>query len=172
MKSKRNVFLIGPMGAGKSSIGKQLAQQLKMEFIDTDQVIEERTGADIDWIFDLEGEDGFRKREEAIIEELTQMQGIVLATGGGAVLSAKNRNFLAARGTVLFLETSIEQQLERTRRDKKRPLIQNAEDPEQLFLVLKEKRDPLYQEIADYTFTTDRSSVKSVAKHIIDQIER
>ena len=95
------------MGAGKSSIGKQLAQQLKMEFIDTDQVIEQRTGADIDWIFDLEGEEGFRKREEAIIEELTQMQGIVLATGGGAVLSAKNRNFLAARGTVLFLETSI-----------------------------------------------------------------
>lgn len=172
MKNKRNVFLIGPMGAGKSSIGKQLAQQLKMEFIDTDQVIEERTGADIDWIFDLEGEEGFRKREEAIIEELTQMQGIVLATGGGAVLSAKNRNFLAARGTVLFLETSIEQQLERTRRDKKRPLIQNADDPEELFLALKEKRDPLYQEIADYTFTTDRSSVKSVAKHIIDQIER
>jgi shikimate kinase len=172
MKNKRNVFLIGPMGAGKSSIGKQLAQQLKMEFIDTDQVIEQRTGADIDWIFDLEGEEGFRKREEVIIEELTQMQGIVLATGGGAVLSAKNRNFLAARGTVLFLETSIEQQLERTRRDKKRPLIQNADDPEQLFLSLKEQRDPLYHEIADYTFTTDRSSVKSVAKHIIDEIER
>ena len=172
MKNKRNIFLIGPMGAGKSSIGKQLATQLKMDFVDTDQVIEERTGADIDWIFDLEGEEGFRKREEAVIEELTQMQGIVLATGGGAILSPKNRNFLAARGTVLFLETSIEQQLERTRRDKKRPLIQNAEDPEQLFVSLKEARDPLYLEIADYTFTTDRSSVKSVAKHIIDQIER
>ena len=172
MKNKRNIFLIGPMGAGKSSIGKQLAAQLKMEFVDTDQVIEERTGADIDWIFDLEGEEGFRKREEAVIEELTQMQGIVLATGGGAILSPKNRNFLAARGTVLFLETSIEQQLERTRRDKKRPLIQNAEDPKELFLSLKEQRDPLYIEIADYTFTTDRSSVKSVAKHIIEEIER
>lgn len=172
MKNKRNIFLIGPMGAGKSSIGKQLAQQLKMEFVDTDQVIEERTGADIDWIFDLEGEEGFRKREEAVIEELTQRQGIVLATGGGAILSPKNRNFLAARGTVLFLETSIEQQLERTRRDKKRPLIQNADDPKELFLSLKEARDPLYIEIADYTFTTDRSSVKSVAKHIIEQIER
>ena len=172
MKNKRNIFLIGPMGAGKSSIGKQLAQQLKMEFVDTDQVIEERTGADIDWIFDLEGEEGFRKREEAVIEELTQRQGIVLATGGGAILSPKNRNFLAARGTVLFLEPSIEQQLERTRRDKKRPLIQNADDPKELFLSLKEARDPLYIEIADYTFTTDRSSVKSVAKHIIDQIER
>lgn len=172
MKNKRNIFLIGPMGAGKSSIGKQLAQQLKMDFLDTDQVIEERTGADIDWIFDLEGEDGFRKREEAIIEELTQMQGIVLATGGGAVLSPKNRNFLAARGTVLFLETSIEQQLERTRRDKKRPLIQNTDNPREIFESLKSERDPLYNEIADYTFTTDRSSVKSVAKYIIDQIER
>ena len=172
MKNKRNIFLIGPMGAGKSSIGKQLAQQLKMDFLDTDQVIEERTGADIDWIFDLEGEDGFRKREETIIEELTQLQGVVLATGGGAVLSAKNRNFLAARGTVLFLETSIEQQLERTRRDKKRPLIQNTDNPREVFESLKDERDPLYSEIADYTFTTDRSSVKSVAKHIIDEIER
>lgn len=172
MKNKRNIFLIGPMGAGKSSIGKQLALQLKMNFLDTDQVIEERTGADIDWIFDLEGEEGFRKREETILEELTQLQGIVLATGGGAVLSAKNRNHLAGRGTVLYLETSIEQQLERTRRDKKRPLIQNTDDPQSVFENLKHERDPLYREIADYTFTTDRSSVKSVARHIIESIER
>jgi len=172
MKNKRNIFLIGPMGAGKSSIGKQLAQQLKMSFLDTDQVIEERTGADIDWIFDLEGEDGFRKREELIIEELTQLQGIVLATGGGAVISPKNRNHLAARGTVLYLETSIEQQLERTRRDKKRPLIQNTNDPRNVFESLKSERDPLYSEISDFTFTTDKSSVKSVARYIIDQIER
>ena len=133
MKNKRNIFLVGPMGAGKSSIGKQLAQQLKMEFVDTDRVIEERTGADIDWIFDLEGEEGFRLREEGIIEELTAMQGIVLATGGGAVISAKNRTLLAARGTVIYLETSIEQQLERTRRDKKRPLLQNTDNPKQVF---------------------------------------
>ncbi len=172
MKNKRNIFLIGPMGAGKSSIGKQLAQQLKMEFIDTDRVIEEKTGADIDWIFDLEGEDGFRLREEGVIEELTSMQGIVLATGGGAVLSAKNRNSLAARGTVVYLETSIEQQLERTRKDKKRPLLQTSDDPEKIFEELRQIREPLYDEIADYTFSTDHSTVKAVARYILDGLHR
>jgi shikimate kinase len=172
MKNKRNIFLIGPMGAGKSSIGKQLAEQLKMEFVDTDTVIEERTGADIEWIFDIEGEQGFRKREETIIEELTELQGIVLATGGGAILSDKNRNFLAARGTVLYLDTSIVQQLERTRRDKKRPLLRNTDDPQQVFEKLREERDPLYSEIADYTFKTDASSVKAVARMIINELQR
>ena len=172
MKNKRNIFLIGPMGAGKSSIGKQLAQQLKMEFVDTDRVIEERTGADIDWIFDLEGEEGFRIREEGIIEELTSMQGIVLATGGGAVISAKNRTLLAARGTVIYLETSIEQQLERTRREKKRPLLQKTDEPRKVFEDLRAFRDPLYNEIADYTFSTDRSTVKAVARFILDGLSR
>jgi len=172
MKNKRNIFLIGPMGAGKSSIGKQLAQQLKMEFVDTDRVIEERTGADIDWIFDLEGEEGFRLREEGIIEELTSLQGIVLATGGGAVISDKNRTLLAARGTVIYLETSIEQQLERTRRDKKRPLLQQTDDPRKVFEDLRAARDPLYNEIADYTFSTDRSTVKAVARFILDGLHR
>ena len=101
MKNKRNIFLVGPMGAGKSSIGKQIAQQLKMEFFDTDRVIEERTGADIDWIFDLEGEDGFRLREEDAIEELSAMQGIVLATGGGAVISDKNHISFAGKALPL-----------------------------------------------------------------------
>ena len=160
------------MGAGKSSIGKQLADQLKMEFVDTDQVIEERTGADIDWIFDIEGEAGFRKREEDIIEELTEMQGIVLATGGGAVISDKNRNYLAARGTVLYLDTSIDQQVERTRRDKKRPLLQGVENPQEVFEALRAERDPLYREIADYTFVTDASSVKVVARMITDELHR
>lgn len=160
------------MGAGKSSIGKQLAQQLKMEFVDTDRVIEQRTGADIDWIFDLEGEAGFRLREEGIIEELTSMQGIVLATGGGAVVSAKNRTLLAARGTVIYLETSIEQQLERTRIDKKRPLLQKTDNPRKVFEDLRTIRDPLYLEIADYTFSTDSSTVKSVARYILDGLHR
>ena len=147
MKNKRNIFLIGPMGAGKSSIGKQLASQLKMEpGIRIRLSIE--NWSDIDWIFDLEGEEGFRKREEAVIEELTQRQGIVLAIKVVRYSVLKIETF-AARGTVLFLETSIEQQLERTRRDKKRPLIQNADDPKELFLSLKEERDPLYIEIAD-----------------------
>ncbi|RLA01249.1 MAG: shikimate kinase AroK [Gammaproteobacteria bacterium] len=172
MKNKRNIFLVGPMGAGKSSIGKQLAQQLKMEFYDTDQVIEERTGADIDWIFDLEGEQGFRTREEGMIEELTQMQGIVLATGGGAVISPKNRTLLAARGTVIYLETSIEQQLERTRRDKKRPLLQTNDEPRKVFEDLRDTRNPLYDEISDYTFSTDGSTVKAVARFILDGLQR
>jgi len=172
MKNKRNIFLIGPMGAGKSSIGKQIAQQLKMEFVDTDRVIEERTGADIDWIFDLEGEEGFRVREEGIIEELTLMSGIVLATGGGAVISPKNRNLLAARGTVVYLETSIEQQLERTRRDKKRPLLQNNDNPRKTFEDLRAEREPMYLEISDYTFSTNSSTVKSVARTILDGLQR
>lgn len=118
MAEKRNIFLIGPMGAGKSTIGRQLAQMLGMEFIDSDAVIEERAGADIDWIFDLEGEAGFRKREERIINELTQNQGIVLSTGGGSVLSKENRNVLSARGIVIYLETTVDKQFERTQRDK------------------------------------------------------
>lgn len=114
MAEKRNVFLIGPMGAGKSTIGRQLAQMLNMDFLDSDAVIEERAGADIDWIFDVEGEQGFRKREEKILNELTQSQGLVLSTGGGAVLSKDSRNVLSARGIVVYLQTSVDKQFERT----------------------------------------------------------
>lgn len=124
MAEKRNIFLVGPMGAGKSTIGRQLAQQLNMEFFDSDQEIERRTGADVGWVFDVEGEEGFRLREEKIINELTEKQGIVLATGGGSVKSRETRNRLSARGVVVYLETNIEKQLARTQRDKKRPLLQ------------------------------------------------
>ena len=170
MKGKRNVFLIGPMGAGKTTIGKQLAQSLHLEFIDSDQEIEARTGAPIDWIFDIEGEEGFRKREKDVIEELTQMQGIVLATGGGAVLLPENRTFLAGRGIVVYLETSIEQQVERTRRDKRRPLLQDSDDPEATLLELNQERDQLYREIADIVVATNENSIKSVANKIVAQI--
>lgn len=118
MAEKRNIFLVGPMGAGKSTIGRQLAQQLNMEFYDSDQEIEKRTGADVGWVFDLEGEEGFRDREEKVINELTEKQGIVLATGGGSVKSRETRNRLSARGVVVYLETTIEKQLARTQRDK------------------------------------------------------
>ncbi|SPY96404.1 shikimate kinase I [Proteus mirabilis] len=118
MAEKRNIFLVGPMGAGKSTIGRQLAQQLSMEFYDSDQEIERRTGADVGWVFDVEGEEGFRQREEKIINELTEKQGIVLATGGGSVKSRETRNRLSARGVVVYLETNIEKQLARTQRDK------------------------------------------------------
>ncbi|MGL6260755.1 shikimate kinase AroK [Vibrio sp. WXL103] len=170
MAEKRNIFLVGPMGAGKSTIGRHLAQQLHMEFIDSDTVIEERTGADIAWVFDVEGEDGFRKREETVINDLTQEQGIVLATGGGSVLSKENRNRLSARGLVVYLETTIEKQLARTNRDKKRPLLQ-TDDPREVLVSLADERNPLYEEVADYTVRTDDQSAKVVANQIVKMLE-
>ncbi|EIJ67960.1 shikimate kinase AroK [Haemophilus parahaemolyticus] len=170
MAEKRNIFLIGPMGAGKSTIGRQLAQMLGMEFMDSDSVIEERAGADIDWIFDVEGEAGFRKREERIINELTQGQGIVLSTGGGSILSKDNRNVLSARGIVIYLETTIDKQFERTQRDKKRPLLQN-DDPRKTLEELAKIRNPLYEEIADITLQTDDQAAKLVATNIIEMID-
>lgn len=170
MAEKRNIFLIGPMGAGKSTIGRQLAQMLNMDFLDSDAVIEERAGADIDWIFDLEGEAGFRKREEKILNELTQAQGLVLSTGGGSVISKDNRNVLSARGIVVYLETTVDKQYERTQRDKKRPLLQ-TEDPYQTLLDLAKVRNPLYEEIADITLQTDEQSAKVVAGQIIEMMD-
>ena len=170
MAEKRNIFLIGPMGAGKSTIGRQFAQMLGMEFMDSDSVIEERAGADIDWIFDVEGEAGFRKREERIINELTQGQGVVLSTGGGSILSKDNRNVLSARGIVIYLETTIDKQFERTQRDKKRPLLQN-DDPRKTLEELAKIRNPLYEEIADITLQTDDQAAKLVATNIIEMID-
>ncbi|HDR1022009.1 TPA: shikimate kinase AroK [Pasteurella multocida] len=171
MAEKRNIFLIGPMGAGKSTIGRQLAQQLNMDFVDSDAEIEQRAGADIGWIFDVEGEEGFRKREERIINELTQRQGIVLSTGGGAVLSKDNRNHLSARGIVIYLETTVDKQYQRTQRDKKRPLLQNVEDPRGVLENLAKIRNPLYEEIADITLPTDEQSAKAMATQIVDLID-
>lgn len=165
-----NIFLIGPMGAGKTTIGKLLADELKLEFIDSDQEIENRTGADIAWIFDMEGEEGFRKREEKVIEELTAKNKIVLATGGGAVLSEQSRRLLHSRGTVIYLMTTINQQLERTRKDQKRPLLQNVDDPEAKLRSLMEEREPLYREIADHMVMTNRRSAKTVSMEITKYI--
>ena len=116
MAEKRNIFLVGPMGAGKSTIGRHLADELHLDFYDSDQEIERRTGADIAWIFDLEGEDGFRKREETVINDLTDKQGIVLATGGGSIVTKAVRNRLSARGIVVYLQTTIDKQVARTQR--------------------------------------------------------
>ncbi|MEZ8141309.1 shikimate kinase I [Enterovibrio norvegicus FF-33] len=170
MAEKRNIFLVGPMGAGKSTIGRHLAQQLHMEFFDSDTVIEERTGADIAWVFDVEGEEGFRVREENVINDLTEKQGIVLATGGGSILSKESRNRLSARGIVVYLETTIEKQLARTQRDKKRPLLQ-TDQPREVLEALAEERNPLYEEIADYVVRTDDQSAKVVANQIIELLE-
>ena len=149
MAEKRNIFLVGPMGAGKSTIGRHLADELHLEFFDSDQEIERRSGADITWIFDLEGEDGFRKREENVINDLTDKQGIVLATGGGSIMTKAVRNRLSARGIVVYLQTTIDKQVARTQRDKRRPLLQK-DDPEKVLRELAELRNPLYEEVADY----------------------
>ncbi|GAB3013277.1 shikimate kinase AroK [Bowmanella dokdonensis] len=169
MAEKRNIFLVGPMGAGKSTIGKHLADELHLDFYDSDQEIERRTGADIAWVFDLEGEEGFRLREEDVINDLTEMQGIVLATGGGSVISKNVRNRLAARGIVVYLQTTIDKQVARTQRDKRRPLLQNN-DPETVLRNLAEERNPLYEEVADYVVQTDDQSARAVATQIIEKI--
>ncbi|MFP3029109.1 MAG: shikimate kinase AroK [Arsenophonus sp.] len=172
MAEKRNIFLVGPMGAGKSTIGRQLAQQLRMEFFDSDQEIEQRTGADVSWVFDLEGEQGFREREEKIINKLTEKQGIVLATGGGSVKSKETRNRLSARGVVVYLETKIDKQIARTQRDKKRPLLQLDHQPARKVLEkLAYERNPLYEEIADITIYSNDKSAKVVANKIIGLLE-
>lgn len=170
MAEKRNIFLVGPMGAGKSTIGRQIARQLHLEFFDSDSEIERRTGAEISWVFELEGEEGFRDREEKVIEELTENTGIVLATGGGSILSKESRNRLSARGIVVYLQTTIEKQLARTQRDKRRPLISEADDPRQVLEELAAVRNPLYEEIADITVRTDEQSAKYVIDQIIEKI--
>lgn len=154
------------MGAGKSTIGRYLADQLKLRFVDTDTEIEARTGADIPWIFDVEGEAGFRERECQVVEELTQWDGLVLATGGGVVLSPANRSALSTRGFVIYLHTSVEEQVRRTRRDRKRPLLQGG-DPEQTLRKLMAVRDPLYREIADLVVDTDGCSPRQVAQRLV-----
>jgi shikimate kinase len=142
---------------------------LHLEFFDSDHEIERKTGADIAWIFDLEGEDGFRKRELETINELTDKQGIVLATGGGSIITPAVRNRLSARGIVVYLQTTIDKQVARTQRDKRRPLLQN-DDPEIVLRNLAESRNPLYEEVADYVVDTDDQSARSVANQIIQKI--
>ena len=170
MNRSNNIFLVGPMGAGKSTIGKHLADTLKLRFYDTDRVIEERSGVEISWIFDLEGEVGFRKREEALIHELCEKHGIVLGTGGGAVVSEDNRAMLSSRGVVVYLKASLAQQVERTERDKRRPQLQ-VEDRKEALEQLDEDRMPLYSEVADIIIETKGKSIKSVINEIISHLD-
>ncbi len=158
------------MGAGKTTIGKQLAQQLGMDFDDTDQEIQRRTGVDIPTIFEYEGESGFRSRERQVVEDLTQRDGQVLATGGGVVMDADNRRHLSARGLVVYLACSTDQQFERTHRDRNRPLLQ-TEDPKARLEELMSIRDPLYRETADMVVSTEGRSAAAVTRDIIRQIE-
>jgi len=157
------------MGAGKTTIGKQVASQLGMTFVDSDQEIQRRTGVDISTIFEYEGEEGFRNREEQAIADLSEIDLQVMATGGGAVLRPQNRQNLSARGIVVYLECSPQQQFERTYRDRKRPLIQ-TDDPLAKLEALMEEREPLYKETADYVVSTEGRSAGAAAKDILELV--
>jgi shikimate kinase len=165
-----NVFLIGPMAVGKTTIGKQLAKRLQLRFLDSDQEIEKRTGASISLIFDIEGESGFRDREEQMVAELTALNGIVLATGGGAVLRESNRKALRKNGIVVYLRASIDTQLERTKASKHRPLLE-TEDRRAALESIMEKREPLYRQEADIVVDTDQLSSGRAARHIARRIQ-
>jgi shikimate kinase len=170
MKTPGSLFLTGPMGAGKSTIGRQLSRQLRMSFYDSDREIEHRTGVNIPLIFELEGEQGFRKRERIIIDELTSLPNIILATGGGAILDADTRKILAERGMVIYLHASVNQQLARTKHDRNRPLLQ-TDNPRQRLEDLMQVRDPLYREIADLVIDTDGKRVMAVVNQIIRKLK-
>lgn len=159
------------MGAGKSTIGRLLARELGLVFHDSDHEIEERTGAPVSLIFDVEGEAGFRKREAAILQELTAQEGVLVSTGGGAVCNPANREVLARRGTVVYLSASIRQQMERTRFDRSRPLLRDK-NARQVLTRLLEERDPLYREVADIIIETDARKPRAVAADIAQTLRR
>lgn len=171
MLSKPNVFLIGPMGSGKSAVGRHLARLLRFTFHDSDADVEAKTGVDIAFIFEKEGEAGFRQRERESIERLTALEGVVIATGGGAVILAENRRVLADRGTVVYLETSVAQQMERTRHGRHRPLL-NDTDPKLKLGELMHQRAALYSEVSDLTVSTDGRRVQLVAEEIHRELQR
>lgn len=167
-KLLKRFTLVGPMGAGKSTIGRLLSKELDLLFIDSDREIEVRTGATISWIFDVEGEQGFREREQNVIAEIcNNEQGFVLATGGGAILCEATRKLLAEQTTVIYLYASVEQQIARTAKDKHRPLLQVPE-PEKILQQLMAIRDPLYREIAHHVIITDERPPRFLIQHILE----
>ncbi len=169
MTHSQNIFLIGPMGSGKSAVGRQLARMLHLTFVDSDDEIESRTGVDIAFIFEKEGEDGFRAREVRVIDDLSNMDAVVLATGGGAVIDPESRSRLGARGFVVYLYTTVEQQLQRTEKGRDRPLLETGDRSEILEALMK-VRDPMYREIADLVVETDGRKVKAVANEVLERL--
>lgn len=163
---KTNIFLVGPMGAGKTSVGRYLAKQLNKDFYDSDHEIENKTGVSLTWIYDLEGLSGFRQREMKAIDELSTLSNIVLSTGGGCVETPEVREFLRQRGAVIYMEVSLQTQLNRLKRDKKRPLLQ-GDNPQEVLIRLWEEREPYYENIADFTVVTDNRSVHDVCEEIL-----
>ena len=170
MNPAPNLILIGPMGAGKTSIGRRLAEQLGLSFVDADVALEAATGASVNLIFELEGEGGFRERERQLLADLCAGRNQVIATGGGAVLDPENRRVLAASGFVVYLRTGIERQLERLQRDRNRPLLR-APDKRERLLSLAAQRSPLYEEIADLIYESDHASVTVAADLLLAQLQ-
>lgn len=166
----QNIILIGPMGSGKTTVGRQLAKRTRMEFVDSDHMIEDRCGVSISTIFDIEGEEGFRKRETKMLTELCQLSGIVLATGGGAITSEENRILLRKSGFVVYLKTSIDTQLARTQKNQNRPLLENV-DPEQKLTELMDERGELYEQEADLIVTSGQRIVSKVVDEIMSHLE-
>lgn len=167
--SSTNVYLVGPMGSGKTTIGQRVAKKMGLLFLDNDHELQKQTGASVNLIFDLEGESGFRKRETDMLKKLTARENIVLATGGGTILSEENRKLLASTGVVVYLRTSVTQQIKRLSRDKTRPLLQSGDRREKLTRLAKE-RNPLYEEIAQITFQSQNRSLESASEALYQQI--
>ena len=167
--SHRNIILVGPMGSGKSTIGNIIARRLNREFQDSDHFIEKRTGVDIPRIFDIEGEQGFRERETCALQELLGENNRVIATGGGSVVRPENQQILKQHGYIVFLDTSLKEQMHRLRRDKKRPLLQTADPRARLESLLKERR-PIYLDLADLVVKTDKRVARRLAVDIINQL--
>ncbi|MEY2908793.1 MAG: Shikimate kinase protein [Pseudomonadota bacterium] len=170
MQSTQRIFLVGPMGAGKSTVGRVLAQLMHAEFIDSDGEIERRTGADIPWIFEIEGEDGFRTRESQVIAELCSRSGVVVATGGGAVMREENRRLMTATGFVVYLKATVREQVRRTAKDSKRPLLA-GKNRSQVLSDLFALRDPLYSDVADLTLPTAGKNARQLAESIAAAVE-
>jgi shikimate kinase len=171
MQYSGNIFLVGLMGAGKTTVGKLLAQHLNKQFVDCDREVENRSGASIPLIFEIEGEAGFRRRESRLLHELASRDNLVLATGGGAVLSEENRKLLASRGTVVYLRASVQELWLRTRHDKNRPLLQGT-DVRNKLKTLYIERDPLYREIADIVVDTNRQGVRVLVLQLEQDLQR
>ncbi|HSD60296.1 MAG TPA: shikimate kinase [Burkholderiales bacterium] len=166
-----NIYLVGMMGAGKTTVGRQLARRLGKSFFDTDQEIQKRTGVSIPTIFEIEGEAGFRRRESAVLAALASLEDAVLATGGGIVIAPDNRRLLKERGTVVYLRAAVDDLFARTRHDRTRPLLQ-TEDPRAKLAELFAARDPLYREVADIIIDTSRQSVQTLVRQLEKQLLR